>query len=47
MADSDFNCDFHVAIDTSVAPVEHNYRDQSQLEAGIEFPLGSRRSATG
>jgi predicted dithiol-disulfide oxidoreductase (DUF899 family) len=29
---SDFNYDFHVTIDASVAPVEYNYRDQSQLE---------------
>jgi predicted dithiol-disulfide oxidoreductase (DUF899 family) len=30
---SDFNYDFHVTIDPAVAPVEYNYRDQSQLEA--------------
>jgi predicted dithiol-disulfide oxidoreductase (DUF899 family) len=29
---SDFNYDFHVTIDASVAPVEYNYRDQSELE---------------
>jgi predicted dithiol-disulfide oxidoreductase (DUF899 family) len=29
----DFNYDFHVTIDPSVAPVEYNYRDQAQLEA--------------
>ena len=29
---SDFNNDFHVTIDPSVAPVEYNYRDQAQLE---------------
>jgi predicted dithiol-disulfide oxidoreductase (DUF899 family) len=29
---SDFNYDFHVTIDSSVAPVEYNYRDQAQLE---------------
>ncbi|MGH3279251.1 MAG: DUF899 domain-containing protein [Trebonia sp.] len=29
---SDFNYDFHVTIDASVAPVEYNYRDQAQLE---------------
>jgi predicted dithiol-disulfide oxidoreductase (DUF899 family) len=31
-AGSDFNYDFHVTIDLSVAPVEYNYRDQAQLE---------------
>ena len=30
---SDFNYDFHVSIDASVAPVEYNYRDQAELEA--------------
>ncbi|MGH9033381.1 MAG: DUF899 domain-containing protein [Acidimicrobiia bacterium] len=30
---SDFNYDFHVTIDPSVAPVEYNYKDQAQLEA--------------
>ncbi|HEX3487769.1 MAG TPA: DUF899 domain-containing protein [Streptosporangiaceae bacterium] len=29
---SDFNYDFHVTIDLSVAPVEYNYRNQVQLE---------------
>jgi len=29
---SDFNYDFHVTIDPSVAPVEYNYRDQTELE---------------
>jgi predicted dithiol-disulfide oxidoreductase (DUF899 family) len=29
---SDFNYDFHVTIDPSVAPVEYNYQDQAQLE---------------
>jgi predicted dithiol-disulfide oxidoreductase (DUF899 family) len=31
-APSDFNYDFHVTIDASVAPVEYNFRDQAQLE---------------
>jgi predicted dithiol-disulfide oxidoreductase (DUF899 family) len=31
--DSDFNYDFHVTIDPDVAPVEYNYRTQSELEA--------------
>ena len=30
---SDFNYDFHVTIDASVAPVEYNYQDQAELEA--------------
>jgi predicted dithiol-disulfide oxidoreductase (DUF899 family) len=29
---SDFNYDFHVTIDASVAPVEYNYRDRAELE---------------
>jgi predicted dithiol-disulfide oxidoreductase (DUF899 family) len=29
---SDFNYDFHVTIDESVAPVEYNYRDKAELE---------------
>jgi predicted dithiol-disulfide oxidoreductase (DUF899 family) len=29
---SDFNYDFHVTIDPSIAPVEYNYRDQGELE---------------
>jgi predicted dithiol-disulfide oxidoreductase (DUF899 family) len=28
----DFNYDFHVTLDASVAPVEHNYKDLAQLE---------------
>ena len=30
---SDFNYDFHVTLDASVAPVEYNYQDQAALEA--------------
>jgi predicted dithiol-disulfide oxidoreductase (DUF899 family) len=30
---SDFNYDFHVTLDESVAPVEFNYRDKDELEA--------------
>jgi predicted dithiol-disulfide oxidoreductase (DUF899 family) len=30
---SDFNYDFHVTLDPAVAPVEYNYRGQSELEA--------------
>jgi predicted dithiol-disulfide oxidoreductase (DUF899 family) len=29
---SDFNYDFHVTLDPSVAPVEYNYKDLAQLE---------------
>jgi predicted dithiol-disulfide oxidoreductase (DUF899 family) len=29
---SDFNYDFHVTLDASVAPVEYNYKDQAELE---------------
>lgn len=31
--DSDFNYDFHVTQDPSIAPVEYNYRNQAELEA--------------
>ena len=30
---SDFNYDFHVTLDESVAPVEYNFRDKAELEA--------------
>ena len=30
---SDFNYDFHVTLDESVAPVEYNFRDKGELEA--------------
>lgn len=30
---SDFNYDFHVTLDESVAPVEYNYRDQAAMVA--------------
>jgi predicted dithiol-disulfide oxidoreductase (DUF899 family) len=34
---SPFNCDFHVTLDNSVAPVEFNYRDMSELsDVGME-----------
>jgi predicted dithiol-disulfide oxidoreductase (DUF899 family) len=33
---TDFNYDFHVTLDESVAPVEYNFRDKEQLEqAGL------------
>jgi predicted dithiol-disulfide oxidoreductase (DUF899 family) len=30
---SDFNYDFHVTLDETVAPVEYNYRDKAAMEA--------------
>ena len=30
---SDFNYDFHVTLDESVAPLEYNYRDKTEMEA--------------
>ena len=38
---SDFNYDFHVTLDEAVAPVEYNYRTQSEWEqAGSPLPAG-------
>jgi predicted dithiol-disulfide oxidoreductase (DUF899 family) len=35
---SDFNYDFHVTIDASVAPVEYNFRDKTELSrAGFDL----------
>jgi predicted dithiol-disulfide oxidoreductase (DUF899 family) len=40
---SDFNYDFHVTLDESVAPVEYNYRDKAELEqAGLDWLARSR-----
>ena len=37
---SDFNYDFHVTLDESVAPVEFNYRDKGELQlAGMAWVL--------
>jgi len=37
---SDFNYDFHVTLDESVAPIEYNYRDADALRAaGEEYHL--------
>jgi predicted dithiol-disulfide oxidoreductase (DUF899 family) len=33
---SNFNYDFHVTLDKSVAPVQYNYRDQAELETRPE-----------
>jgi predicted dithiol-disulfide oxidoreductase (DUF899 family) len=30
--DSNFNYDFHVTLDETVAPIEYNYRDKAELE---------------
>lgn len=39
--DSDFNYDFHVTLDESVAPVVYNYRDKHELEQrGVHIPKG-------
>lgn len=41
--DSDFNYDFHVTQDRSVAPVQYNYRDEKELESlpgGSHFTQG-------
>lgn len=32
---SDFNYDFHVTQDKSVAPIQYNYRDQTELESKL------------
>jgi predicted dithiol-disulfide oxidoreductase (DUF899 family) len=37
---NDFNYDFHVTLDDSVAPVEYNYRSQAELEAAGGAPEG-------
>lgn len=36
--ESDFNYDFHVTLDESVAPVEYNFRDKAELEARGDEP---------
>ena len=33
---SDFNYDFHVTLDESVAPIEYNYRDKAEFERRSE-----------
>src|SRR5882757_4372171 len=35
---SDFNYDFHVTMDESVAPIEYNYRDKAELQAAGQLP---------
>jgi predicted dithiol-disulfide oxidoreductase (DUF899 family) len=42
---SDFNYDFHVTFDASVAPIEHNFRSAAELErAGMPIPAGEQPS---
>ena len=33
---SDFNYDFHVTLDESIAPIEYNYKDKSEMTRAIE-----------
>jgi predicted dithiol-disulfide oxidoreductase (DUF899 family) len=43
-AGSDFNYDYHVTLDESVAPVEYNYKDKDELIAsGEKWRLGSEK----
>jgi predicted dithiol-disulfide oxidoreductase (DUF899 family) len=40
---SDFNYDFHVTLDESVAPIEYNYRSKAEHEqAGTPVPAGAQ-----
>jgi len=35
---SDFNCDFHVSNDESIAPIEYNYKDKATLlREGLDY----------
>lgn len=36
---SDFNYDFHVALDPKVAPAEYNYRNKAEMEAAVGHPV--------
>jgi predicted dithiol-disulfide oxidoreductase (DUF899 family) len=45
---SDFNYDFHVTLDESVAPVEYNYRTKAEHEqAGTSFYVEGEQSIEG
>jgi predicted dithiol-disulfide oxidoreductase (DUF899 family) len=45
-AGTDFNYDFHVSNDESVAPVEYNYKDKATLQReGLEYVLDSEAQA--
>lgn len=40
---SDFNYDFHVSLDSAIAPIQYNYRNQAELESrpgGAHFTKG-------
>jgi predicted dithiol-disulfide oxidoreductase (DUF899 family) len=40
---SDFNYDFHVTLDDSVAPIEYNYRSKAELEQACPpVPVGAQ-----
>jgi predicted dithiol-disulfide oxidoreductase (DUF899 family) len=41
---SDFNYDFQVTMDESVAPIEYNYRNKAELEAAGQIPSDAPRS---
>jgi predicted dithiol-disulfide oxidoreductase (DUF899 family) len=43
---SDFNYDFHVTLDESIAPVEYNYRTRSENEQGGETLLEGEQPGT-
>jgi predicted dithiol-disulfide oxidoreductase (DUF899 family) len=40
---SDFNYDFHVTLDVSVAPIEHNFRSAAELERAGALPPASEQ----
>lgn len=42
---SDFNYDFHVTFDASVAPIEHNFRSATELEQAGALPPASEQPA--
>jgi predicted dithiol-disulfide oxidoreductase (DUF899 family) len=45
-AGSDFNYDFHVTNDESVAPVEYNYKDKATMEReGLEYAVNGDAQA--
>ena len=41
----DFNYDFHASQDESIAPVEHNYRSQAELERSGQARVYARRKS--
>jgi predicted dithiol-disulfide oxidoreductase (DUF899 family) len=46
-AGSDFNYDFHVTLDSKVAPVEYNYRDKAETEKAMGHPAQMEGEAHG